>query len=371
MSKIPDFWPNKANFTNLKTISTQLKKIVALLLKNRREGSFWPKLKSFTESRWFNFYGTLALVLLVLIFKGTSNGQDTLFSNLLKKTVEETSASIIIISQSQNQLADINSLMAYGGQGQGGTESTLDPSTVQENSFQASSPASTDYIDGFKADQVIKYTVQSGDTIGSIASDFGDNMMDTIIWANNIRNPNALSLGQVLKIPPVRGVIHTVKPEDTVASIAKKYKADANKILSFNKISDDKGLIAGNEVMVPDGQLPGPKPSIKPSLARGSTDDSHGIYVPVGNGQCVDFVQAHGFPKLSGNANTWKRYINTPVPVAGGVVVFRGGRFGHVALITAVKTNSIQVVEQNYYSPYVIDHREISLTDRSIVGFIQ
>ncbi len=355
-----------------KPISKFLKNLKSLLLKSRREGSFWPKLKSFTESRLFNFYGTLILVLLVLIFKGIGNNQTTLFSNLLKKTIEETSASIIIISQSQNQLADINSLTALNGQdsGQGGGPTdTLDPSTVQENSLQASNPASTDYLDGFKADQVIEYTVQSGDTIGSIAYDFGVSV-NTIIWANNLRNPNSLDLGQVLKIPPVTGVIHTVKTGDTVASIAKKYKADSEKILSFNKLNEGKALVIGNEIIVPGGQLAGSKPSVK-SLAKGS--GGSGIYVPVGDGQCVAFVQAHGFPssKFNGNANTWKRYINTPVPVAGGVVVFRGGRWGHIAIITAVKENSIQVVEQNYYGLYIIDHREILLTDRSIVGFIQ
>jgi len=341
------------------------------LLKSQREGSFWPKLKSFIQSRLFSFYGTLALVLLVIVIKGTSGeGQASLFSNLLKSYVEETSASIINISQSQNQLADINSLAALNGQdsglGGGPETSNLDPSTVQENSIMASSPSSTDYINSFKPDQVVEYTVQAGDSIGIIASDFGVSV-NTIVWANNLRNPNSLSLSQILKIPPVTGVIHTVKNGDTIASIAKKYKADPQKILSFNKIQDDSSLIIGNEIMVPDGQLPGPKPSVKYTRGSGGS----GIYVPVGDGQCVAFVQAHGFANLHGNAYIWKKYINTPVPVAGGVVVFRGGRFGHIAIITAVKENSIQVVEQNYYGLYIIDHREISLTDRSIVGFIQ
>jgi len=354
-----------------KSISTQLKKIIALLRKSRREGSFWPKFKSFTESRWFNFYGTLVLVLFVLVLKGTNRDQDTLFSNLLKKTIEETSASVIIISQSQNQLADINSFMALNGQdsGRGGGPETINlaPSTIQENSLMASNPSATDYINSFKADQVLEYTVQPGDSIGIIASDFGVSV-DTIVWANNLRNPNALSLGQVLKIPPVTGVIHTVKTGDTVASIAKKYKADSQKILSFNKLQDDQALVVGSELMVPDGKLPGYKPSAK-SIAQGS--GGHGIYVPVGDGQCVAFVQVHGFANLHGNAYQWAKYINTPVPVAGGVVVFKGGRWGHIAIITAVKENSIQVVEQNYYGLYIVDHREISLTDRSIIGFIQ
>ena len=261
------------------------------------------------------------------------------------------------------QLVDINSLMASSGS-QGSNTAILDPSTIQDNYLQASDPASTDYLDSFKPDQIVKYTVQSGDTIGSIASDFGVSV-NTIIWANNLKNPDTLSIAQVLKIPPVTGVIHTVQSGDTVASIAKEYKADLNKIISFNKLQNDEVLVAGNELMVPDGELPGPKPQVR-SVAKGSQ-----IYVSVGNGQCVPFVQAHGFANLHGNAYQWKKYINTSVPNSGGVVVLKGGRFGHIALITAVKPNSIQVVEQNYYGLYVIDHREISIDDRTIIGFIQ
>lgn len=290
-----------------------------------------------------------------------------MFSNLIKKYVEETSASIAITATSHNQVADLTSLAVMQDMGQGGENADLELSTIQDSSFVSNSPASTDYMDGFKADQVVEYTVQLGDSIGIIASDF-DSSINTIIWANNLRNPNSLSLGQILKIPPVIGVIHTVKTGDTVASIAKKYKADPQKILSFNKLRDDQALDIGNEMMVPGGQMPGPKPSIK-SAAKGS--GGSGIYVPVGNGQCVDFVQAHGFSRMSGNAYQWAKYINTTVPVAGGVVLFKGGRWGHIAIITAVKTNSIQVVEQNYYGLYIIDHREISLNDRAIVGFIQ
>jgi LysM repeat protein len=256
------------------------------------------------------------------------------------------------------------------GLGQGGGESSdLDPSTVQGNSLQASSPADTDYLDGFNSDQVIKYTVQSGDTIGSIASDFSVSI-NTIVWANNLRNPNSLSLGEVLKIPPVSGVIHTVQTGDTIASIAKKYKADPNKILSFNNMTDSQDFETGNELMVPGGEQPGPKPSVKPAIAKRS--EEHGMYKPTGNGQCVDFVQAHGFSRFRGNAYQWAKFTTPGIaPATGQVVVLKGGRWGHVALITAVKENSIQVVEQNFYGHYIIDHREISLADKAIIGFVQ
>ncbi len=207
----------------------------------------------------FNFYGTLLIVFLVLIFKGTSGeGQQSLFSNLIRSYVEETSASIITISQSQNQLADINSLVALNGQnlGRGGERSSnLDLSTIQESSILAHDPVTTDYIEaGFISNQVLEYTVQPGDLLSFIASDYGVSI-DSIIWANGLANANSIKPGQILRIPPVSGVIHKVKTGDTVASIAKKYGATTEKILAFNNLEDGQSLTINEELIVPNGQI--------------------------------------------------------------------------------------------------------------------
>ena len=266
-------------------------------------------------------------------------------------------------------MADLNSVFTgSGGDMASATPSTAAGSLIMSNTgLAAITPPDSSFLDGFKANQIITYTVEQGDTIGGIASDFGVSA-ETIVWANTIKDPNSLSLGQVLKILPVTGVLHTVRAGDTVESVAKKYKGDPLTIASFNKLQDDQSLVVGDELIVPDGQLPGPKPSVK-LVARGS--GGSGIYIPVGNGQCVDFVQAHGYSNLRGNAYLWAKYVNTAVPVAGGVVVLRGGRYGHVALVTAVKSDSVQIVEQNYFGLYIVDHREVALNDKSIVGFIR
>lgn len=211
----------------------------------------------------------------VLIFKGTSNeGQANLFSNLIRSYVEETSASIITISQSQNQLADINSLTALSGQnlGRGGESSNdLDPSTIQENSLIASNPVATDYIEaGFTSNHIIEYTVQPGDLLSFIASDYGVSV-DSIIWANNLANANSIRPDQILRIPPVSGVIHKVKSGDTVASIAKKYGATKDKILSFNHLEDGQPLEINEELIIPEGQIKYSgivKPGAQPTVAK-------------------------------------------------------------------------------------------------------
>ena len=216
------------------------------------------------------------MVFLVLIFKGTNGeGQTSLFSNLLKNYIEETSASIINITQSQNQLADINSLTALSGQnlGRGGESiDTPDPSTIQENSLMTSNPTSTDYIEtGFTSNQVIEYTVQPEDLLSFIASDYGVSVA-SIMWANNLANANSIYPGQILRIPPVSGVIHKVKKGDTAASIAKKYGVTADKILAFNDRKEGQPLDMDEEIIVPDGQiiksLIVTKPGTQPTIAQ-------------------------------------------------------------------------------------------------------
>lgn len=228
------------------------------------------KVSRLFKSGSFGLWGTLSLVLLLLIFKGTSGeGQTTLFSNLIRKYVEETAASMASRTQSpiQLQLADISSLIALNASdlGQGGQENTIAPSPINENSFMAHSPTNTNYIEetGFKRNQVAEYTVQQGDRLSFIASDFGVSI-NSVIWANKLKDANSISPGQILKIPPVSGVIHEVKKGDTLTIIAKKYGAEESKITEFNSLPQDGQLQIGDEIIVPDGEVKGPIYAIKP-----------------------------------------------------------------------------------------------------------
>lgn len=104
-------------------------------------------------------------------------------------------------------------------------------------------------------DQVISYTVVKGDTLSTIAEKFGVSV-NTIKWSNDIQR-DSLTIGQDVKIPPVTGVVHRVRDGETVYSIAKKYKTDAQKIVNFpfNDFSDldTFALNVGQTLIVPDG----------------------------------------------------------------------------------------------------------------------
>ena len=101
------------------------------------------------------------------------------------------------------------------------------------------------------SDQIVIYTVQSGDTLSEIADTFGISM-NTIRWENNLSG-KTISVGQKLNILPMTGVKHIVKSGDTVAKIADKYEADAEDVLVFNDISKGDALKTGDIIFVPNG----------------------------------------------------------------------------------------------------------------------
>lgn len=116
-------------------------------------------------------------------------------------------------------------------------------------------------------DQIISYTVQSGDTLSTVSQKFGVSI-DTVKWSNDLKRDN-LSVGQTLKIPPVSGMVHKVREGETVYSIAKKYKTDAQKIVNFpfNDFTDldTFALSVGQTLIVPDGVMPEAAPIIAPA----------------------------------------------------------------------------------------------------------
>ena len=99
------------------------------------------------------------------------------------------------------------------------------------------------------------YRVKAGDMIGFIADAF-DVTQDTIISVNNIRQSRLIQPGQYLKIPSMPGIIYTVKKNgETPATIAEKYKVNAEKCANANYVSLDTELKAGTSLFIPDAEL--------------------------------------------------------------------------------------------------------------------
>ena len=111
-------------------------------------------------------------------------------------------------------------------------------------------------------DKVEEYSVKGGEALANIAEKF-DISVDTIRWANNLKT-DLIKPGQILKIPPVTGIVHKVASGETIYSIAKKYNTNAQNILNFPFNSfedlDTFSLIAGQNLYVPGGTIEPEKP---------------------------------------------------------------------------------------------------------------
>ncbi len=142
-------------------------------------------------------------------------------------------------------------------------------SLEQSSSYQAGVVSYNPYenalstvISAKPRDKIVDYEVLGGDTLASIGKKF-DISVDTIKWANNLKT-DTIKPGQMLKIPPVTGVVHKVASGDNVYSIAKKYSTDAQKIVNFpfNDFADldTFSLTQGQILYVPDGVIEEEKP---------------------------------------------------------------------------------------------------------------
>jgi murein DD-endopeptidase MepM/ murein hydrolase activator NlpD len=137
--------------------------------------------------------------------------------------------------------------------------------------------AETDSVLQTKQFNIIKHSVQPNETLSSIAGKYSspDNTItvEDIRLANNLKN-DFLSVGSVLEIPPVHGIVYTVGKADDPIAILKKYKkltntsseqdveaalqelADVN-VLDIN-IDGEKRLprlIEGQKIVIPGGVL--------------------------------------------------------------------------------------------------------------------
>jgi len=106
---------------------------------------------------------------------------------------------------------------------------------------------------------IVSYTVASGDTLFGIAGDFGVSP-ESILWSNyaTLRDdPDLLSIGQRLLIPPANGVVVAVEGGDTVESIARRLKVGEATLIAepLNQLTrSSDALQPGRLVFVPGGQ---------------------------------------------------------------------------------------------------------------------
>lgn len=115
-------------------------------------------------------------------------------------------------------------------------------------------------------DDVITYTVNSGDTLFSIAYAYGLKP-ETILWGNSETlddNPHLLKPNQILQVLPVDGIYHVWKEGERLSAVAAEYKVDSNTIINYpgNNFdltqveADGADIDPGTRLIIPGGWRP-------------------------------------------------------------------------------------------------------------------
>ena len=203
--------------------------------------------------------------------------------------------------------------------------------------------------------EVIEYTVSTGDSVFGIAHSFNLHP-ETILWANYDQlndSPDMLNPGMKLNVPPVDGVYYQWQKDDTLESVAAKFDAKLEDILSWegNNFDLTNPLVEPNQwIMIPKGHRES-RQWLVPTIARSNSGVSKSV---LGPGACEgNYSGAYGsgvfaWPTashtLSGN-DFWSGHLG--IDIAGslgdgvfasdaGVIVFAGwanGGYGNMVMI--------------------------------------
>ena len=99
------------------------------------------------------------------------------------------------------------------------------------------------------------YVVRHGDTLSGIARRFGVSAY-ALARVNKLQNPNLIYVGQRLVIPSggsnlPGGVWYTVRPGDTLSSIAWRYGVSVWALANVNKIGNPNLIYGGQKLYIP------------------------------------------------------------------------------------------------------------------------
>lgn len=224
--------------------------------------------------------------------------------------------------------------------------------------------------------------VSGGETVESLAAANHSNAA-AIRWANGLTANAQPALGATLLLPPGPGALVAVLPGERPSHFAVRLGVDPRVLLDYNALAKDTTLTTGSYLQVPlsaapSGALVGRFFSLAPGGVPLIAEDHGPDTFPYG--QCTYYAASRREVKWGGNAWAWFDNANGirpegHTPVAGAIVVFHSGWFGHVAFVEKANSDgSFVVAEMNYYGTGGgwgrVDHRTIAANDHGVTGFI-
>jgi Membrane proteins related to metalloendopeptidases len=171
---------------------------------------------------------------------------------------------------------------------------------------------------------------------------------------------------------PISGVIHKVAKGDTLKSIATKYRADVDDILSFNDMSADETLSIGTSIIIPDGEIAAPKTI--PGAAANPTEPLRNAGGPVYKNYYLRPIDGgvksqglHGY-----NGVDLAAPVGTPIHAAasGTAIVVRNAGYngGYGTYVVISHDNGTQTLYAHMRETAVV--QGASVTQGDVIGYI-
>lgn len=283
------------------------------------------------------------------------------------------------------------------------------PIIESEDSFLSVNTILNDNRDLAGTNEILSYEIKSGDSFSSISYDFWIST-SSILWANNFEKNHVLRPWDIIKVPPVSWLIHSVASWDTISSIAKKYEVEESKIKAQNLLSDNDTIKIWDNLVIPWAikkiVIPvKPTTPVKAvanikwntkttwwysfsSQANSQIVSSQWSYSLVRRapkhtfywGNCTWYVAQYKNVSWWWNANQWisnarAAWVSTwSTPKLWSIVQFTwtwyNPRYGHVWIVVEIKWDNIIVSDMNYRRLNEITYRKVPINDRSIDWYI-
>ncbi|MHB8717846.1 MAG: CHAP domain-containing protein [Candidatus Dormibacteria bacterium] len=225
--------------------------------------------------------------------------------------------------------------------------------------------------------------VQWGQTVETLAAVYHSDVA-AIRWANGLSQAAEPAVGAALLVPPGPGALVPVLAGELPSHFATRLGLDPRVLLDYNALTRDTPRPAGSYLQVPLASAP-QGALVARYFVRGANNVPEVPADPPASdgfpyGQCTYYVASQRNVTWGGNAWMWFSAANGIRPeghtaVAGAIVVFHTGWFGHVAYVQSVNPDgSFVVSEMNFWGFGGgwgrVDHRTVAAGDSGITGFI-
>src|SRR3989338_5497647 len=341
------------DFTIIQKIIEKIRIRTARLKRFLQNSKKTANLKGLFRNPFF-YFGLAAFVLFGAIyfssssfasFNGLNNSQAAFLNSFLK--IDNSAKDTPFFAQGESLALETPDLKIVQGNSIGGVSTT-----------QVFSPKVLGDMLGYSSQNrkdVTEYNVQHGDTLQSIAQNYGISV-NTLLWANSLTSSSTIKVGQTLVVLPVDGIIYVVKSGDTISDLGKKYKSKVDDVVAFNGLSDEGDIYIGDVLVLPGGAMP-PK----------ATGPVH-VEVPLADNFFIFPTQGRISQGLHYyNAVDTSNKCGTPVYAAASGIIQRvkyGYNFGGGNYVTILHTENIATYYGHLMTSFVKPGDRVNVGDR-------